>query len=46
MDYKTDEYEKDPKRNRAYGTKLKMYDKFWQEMSAQLVKEALLCKVS
>lgn len=45
VDYKTDDFEKDPKRKDEYEYQLKMYGKFWEEIAGEKVKEKALLKV-
>ena len=45
VDYKTDDFEKDPKRKDAYENQLKIYGKFWEEIAGEKVKEKMLLKV-
>jgi len=45
VDYKTDDFEKDPKRKDEYEYQLKIYGKFWEEIAGEKVKEKTLLKV-
>lgn len=45
VDYKTDDFEKDPQRKSAYENQLATYSKLWQEISGDRVKEQTLLKV-
>jgi len=45
IDYKTDDFEKDPKRKDMYENQLKIYGKFWEEIAGEKVKEKTLIKV-
>ena len=45
VDYKTDNYEKDPQRKKAYQKQLDIYAKYWENITGERVKEALLCRV-
>ena len=42
VDYKTDDFEKYPKREKAYYEQLKMYAELWQKMTGEKVKEKIL----
>ena len=46
VDYKTDDFDKYPKRKEAYENQLKMYANFWEKITGETVKERLLCKVN
>lgn len=45
VDYKTDDFDKDPKLKDAYENQLKIYEKFWEEIAGDKVKEKTLLKV-
>jgi ATP-dependent helicase/nuclease subunit A len=45
VDYKTDDFEKEPKRKEAYENQLKIYSNFWEEIVGGRVKEKMLLKV-
>ncbi len=45
VDYKTDDFKKDPKRKAAYESQLGIYAKFWEEIVGETVKEKLLLRV-
>ena len=45
VDYKTDDFERDPKRKAAYENQLKIYEKFWTEIAGEQVKEKTLLRV-
>ncbi|MFA6636485.1 MAG: UvrD-helicase domain-containing protein [Candidatus Omnitrophota bacterium] len=44
VDYKTDDFERDPGRKAAYNRQLDMYAEFWEELTGEKVKEKLLFK--
>ncbi|MEI7752178.1 MAG: PD-(D/E)XK nuclease family protein, partial [Candidatus Omnitrophota bacterium] len=46
VDYKTDDFEKDPVRKAAYTKQLEVYADFWKKMTGERVKEMLLEYVS
>lgn len=45
VDYKTDDFERDPKRKAAYERQLDMYEKFWKDIAGEKVKEKTLLRV-
>ena len=45
VDYKTDDFEKDPVRKSAYQKQLSLYAELWSEISGEKVKETFLHKV-
>ncbi len=45
VDYKTDDFEKDLKRKVTYESQLGIYQKFWEDIAGEKVKERVLLKV-
>ena len=45
VDYKTDDFEKDEERKRAYEKQVEMYVKYWERISRERVKEEVLFKL-
>lgn len=46
VDYKTDNFEKDPARKKAYQRQLDIYAKHWEKITGEKVKEARLYRTS
>lgn len=45
VDYKTDDFERDPKRKAGYERQLEIYERFWAEIAGEKVKEKTLLRV-
>ena len=45
VDYKTDDFEADPKRKVVYEKQIEMYSALWEEIAGERVKERMLYKV-
>ncbi len=45
VDYKTDNFEKDPERKRAYDKQLAIYAAHWESITGEPVKDKVLCRV-
>jgi ATP-dependent helicase/nuclease subunit A len=45
VDYKTDNFEKDPERKKAYEKQLDIYARYWEKITGEKVKEEKLCRV-
>lgn len=46
VDYKTDDFEKDPKRKKVYTQQIELYKKYWEHLTGEKVKETLLVHLS
>jgi ATP-dependent exoDNAse (exonuclease V) beta subunit len=46
VDYKTDNFEKDPERKRAYDKQLAIYAAHWESITGEPVKDKVLCRVA
>ena len=42
VDYKTDDFEKEIERKKAYEKQVELYKKYWEEISGEKVKEIML----
>jgi len=42
VDYKTDDFEGDKERKKAYIKQVELYKKYWEEISGEYVKEVML----
>jgi ATP-dependent exoDNAse (exonuclease V) beta subunit len=45
VDYKTDDFEGDEARKRAYERQVEMYGRYWEKISGERVKERVLVKL-
>jgi ATP-dependent helicase/nuclease subunit A len=45
VDYKTDDFENDPERKRAYQKQVDLYGRYWEKISGEKVKERVLVKL-
>ena len=45
VDYKTDDFERDEARKRAYERQVELYGKYWEEICGERVKERVLVKL-
>jgi ATP-dependent helicase/nuclease subunit A len=46
VDYKTDDFEKDKERKKAYTRQVELYKKYWEMISGEKVKETSLYKLA